>query len=150
MLGNLSERLAIIGTIEPDVTTASTVTTDEIDMRKFERVMFIGLLGTLGTSATVDFSVKGGASSNPASHSTVITGSAITQLTQAGTDASDKQFVVEVSAEQVAEQGLRYIEGSLVVGTATSDVGLVVLGLHKDYTPASDFDLASVAQIISV
>ena len=149
MYGNLSERLAVVATVDPDVLTAAAHTTDEIDMQKWERVLFIIQAGTLGSSATLDFVVNGGASSNAGSHSTAITGTAITQLTQAGSD-SDKQVLVEVSAEQVASQGLRYIEGVATVGTASSDGAIIVLGLHKDYSTAADYDLATVDEIISV
>jgi len=36
----------------------------------------------------------------------------------------------------------------LTVATATSDVGAVILGLDPRYAPASDFDLASVDEIV--
>jgi hypothetical protein len=111
MYGNLSERLAVVATVDPDVLTAAAHTTDEIDMQKWERVLFIIQAGTLGSSATV---------------------------------------LVEVSAEQVASQGLRYIEGVATVGTASSDGAVIVLGLHKDYSTAADYDLATVDEIISV
>ncbi|MCA9906244.1 MAG: hypothetical protein KC547_20455 [Anaerolineae bacterium] len=145
----LSERLAVIATIDPDVTAAGTVITDEIDMSKYRRVMFIVMAGTLGSSATLDFSVKGGASSNAGSHSTAITGKSITQLTQAGTDESDRQAIVEVSATEVRAQSLRYIEGSLVVATASSDAAVIVLGEPAHALPATEIDLASVAEIVT-
>lgn len=142
----LSEQLAIIGTIDPDATAASTVSTDVIDMKHYRRVLFIVLAGELGSSATVDFEVNGDTASN-GSFATAITGKAITQLTQAGTD-SDKQVLVEVTAEEVAAQGFRYIRGDLTVGTATSDMAVVVLGSFLRYSDASQYDLASVDEII--
>lgn len=149
-MGNryFSDEWAIIGTVDPDANAAGTVTTDEIDMSKWERVAFIVMAGALGTNATVDFAVKGGATSSAGSQATAITGKAITQLTEAGTD-SDKQAVVEVSADEVAAQALRYIEGSLVTATATSDSGVLVLGRPRHYGPASDADLASVDEIVT-
>jgi hypothetical protein len=144
----LTERLAVIGTVDPDANTAATYNTDEINMKNFTRVIFIVMAGALGTSATVDFSVSGGASSNAGSHATAVTGKAITQLTEAGGD-SDKQAIVEVTAEECAAQGLQYIEGALVVATATSDCAVIVLGEPAHYSNAPDVDLASVAEIVA-
>ena len=52
-----SERVAVGGVIDPDVTVASTVDSDYIDMLKFNTAMAIGVAGTLGSSATVGFSI---------------------------------------------------------------------------------------------
>ena len=123
----LNERLALIGTIDPDAYSADTYTSDEINMQDYSRVLFILTAGDLGSSATVDFEINGGASSNPGSLATLVTGKDATQLTQAGGD-SNKQVIIEVSAEEAAAQGLQYIEAEVIVGTAACDLGLVVLG----------------------
>lgn len=143
-----SDEWAVIGTIDPDAYAAATYVTDEVNMANWERVAFVIQVGTMASTSTVDFSVKGGASSNAGSHSTAVTGKAITQLTEAGTD-SDKQVVVEVSADECAAQSLQYIEGSLVVAAAASDAGVLVLGRRRHYNPASDGDLASVDEIVT-
>lgn len=144
----LTDFMALVAAIDPDAYAAGTVITDEIDMAVWEKVIFVVMAGTLGTSATVDFSVKGGASSNAGSHSTAVTGKAITQLTDAGSD-DDKQAIVEVSHQECGAQGLRYIEGSLVVAVATSDAGAVAFGVPRNYGPAHKLDLASVDEIVS-
>jgi len=143
----LSEGLAVVSCIDPDVYTAAAYNGDVIDMSKFKRVMFIIQAGTLGTNATVDWVLKGDTTSG-GSYSTTITGKSITQLTEAGTD-SDKQVVVEVTAEEVAAQGYRYIRETLTVGTATSDAGSVAIGFGSRYSPTSDNDLASVDEIVA-
>ena len=143
----LSEALAVVDCIDPDAYTTADITGDTIDMSKHARVMFIVMAGTLGTSATVNFVVYGSASSNMATPG-ALTGKLITQLTEAGTD-SDKQAVVEVTAEEVKAQGYRYIRGTLTIGTATSDAGVVTLADHSRYAPASELDLASVDEIVA-
>lgn len=144
----LSEQLAVVGTIDPDAYTAATYTTDEIEVKHFRRILFVVMAGALGTSATLDFSVKGGATSNAGSHSTTVTGKSITQLTQAGSD-SDKQVLVEVTAEECAAQGLNFIEGSMVVGTATSDAGVLVVADNLRYSTGADYDLSTVDEIVA-
>lgn len=146
MSEKIYEYLAVIATIDPDAYTAATYVTDEIDMQDWDSVLFVVMAGTLGTSATLDFVVNGGATSNAGSHATAVTGTTITQLTQAGSD-SDKQVLVEVTNEAVAAQSLRFIEGSMAIGTATSDAGAVVLGVPRNYRNANQFDLASVDEI---
>jgi hypothetical protein len=141
----LSEALAIVDCIDPDAYTTGAVNGDIIDMSKHRRVMFIVMAGTLGSSATIDFKVQGSAASNMGSAGD-LTGKAITQLTEAGTD-SDKQAVVEVTAEEVAAQGYRYIRGTLTVGTATSDAGVVAVAGFSRYSTLDD--LASVDEIVA-
>lgn len=143
----LSEQLAVVSCIDPDAYGTGAVNGDVIDMENFRRVLFIVQAGTLGSSATLDFGVYGDTASG-GSYATLITGKSITQLTEAGTD-SDKQALVEVTAEEVAAQGLRYIRGTMTVGTATSDAGVVALAGHARFQPASDLDLASVDEIVA-
>lgn len=146
-ISQINERLALIGTIDPDAYSANTYTSDEINMADFKRVVFILSVGELGLLATVDFEINGGASSNPGSLATLVTGKDATQLTQAGSD-SDKQVIIEVSAEEAAAQGLQYLEAEVIVGTAACDLGLIVLGEPAHYSDTAGLDLATVAEVI--
>ncbi len=142
----LSEAVAVVACIDPDAYGTGAQTSDWIDMSKFERVLFIVQAGTLGSSATLDFKVQQSAAdsgTNPAD----ISGKAITQLTEAGTD-SDKQALVEVRADELTA-GYRYIAGVLTVGTATSDAGVLAIASEPNYGPAYDYDLASVDEIVA-
>jgi len=141
----LREQLSVVSCIDPDAYTAATYTGDVIDMQDFRRVIFILQAGDLGSSATLDYRVEGSAVVGLTSSGTV--GTAATQLTQAGTD-SNKQVVIEVTAEQVAALGYRYIRDEMIVGTATSDCGSIALGQLAHYSPASEYDLASVDEIL--
>lgn len=143
----LSERVGVVATVDPDAYGTGDQTTDVIDMKNVNRVMFVVMAGTLGTSATLDFLVKGDTASN-GSFTTTITGKSITQLTEAGTD-SDKQAIVEVTAEEVKAQGFRYIRGTLTIGAAASDAGVIAIASGLAYEPASDYDLASVDEIVA-
>jgi len=145
----LSEELAVVATIDPDAYTTGTQTSDIIDMRYHKRVMFIVQAGALGSTGTIDFLVYGDSAAAMGTE-VALTGKAITQLTEAGTD-SDKQAIVEVTAEEVASQivGGRYIRGKMAVLVATSDAGMIALADHSRYAPASVYDLASVDEIVA-
>lgn len=143
-----SERAAVLATIDPDVTTASTVVSDYCDMTKFRRVMAVVMAGTLGSNATLDAKLR---QATDASGTSVkdITGKSITQLTQAGTDASDKQAIINCMAEELdVEGGFTHVALSVTLAVATSDLGAVVLGFDARHEPASDNDLASVDEIV--
>lgn len=142
MLG--SEQWAVVGVVDPDHNTASAYDTDEIDMSKWHRLMAVVQAGTLGSSATLDFKFQD-ASSSGGSFSD-ISGKAITQLTQAGSD-SDKQSIVNLRFDE-ANDDARYVKGVLTVGTATSDCSCVILGLARS-KPASDNDISTVDEIVA-
>lgn len=140
-----SEYAAVIGVIDPDANTAAAYDSDEIDMSKFQNIQAIVMAGTLGSSATLDFKLQSATSSGGSFSD--ITGKAITQLTQAGSDA-DKQAVINLRAGELTE-GHRYVKAVMTVGTATSDCAAIVLGQCARHAPASDNDLASVDEIVS-
>jgi len=142
-----SEAVAVCATIDPDVTVASTVTSDWVDMGDFETIMAIVMAGTLGASATLDAKLEQ-ASDSSGTGAKDITGKAITQLTQAGTD-SDKQAIINCRAEELdLANGFSHVRLSITVAVATSDVGGIILGLNRRSEPASDGDLASVDEIV--
>ncbi len=138
-----TEKFAVVGVVDPDALTVATHNSDAVDMSLFESVSVILSVGTLGASATVDMDVKSG----PTSGSFPNTVKSITQLTQAGSD-DDKQVVVNVRGEDLTIAD-RFIRAEVVVGTATSDGAVVILGHNPRFAPASDNDLASVDEIVS-
>jgi hypothetical protein len=142
---NLSEELAIVGTIDAASQSTSEKLTDAIDMSKFRRVLFLINCGVLGSSATLDFVVKG-ATSEGGSYAS-ISGTAITQIVKASGDG--KQALVEVSAEVVKAAGYRWIKGSLTPGTAASQAAVMALAGRLRYGMAEENDLADVAEIVA-
>ena len=87
-----SEGVAVGAVIDPDVLTATAFTSTWMSMEVFENAMAIVMAGTLGSSATLDAKLLQ-ATDASGTGSKDITGKAITQLTQAGTD-SDKQAII--------------------------------------------------------
>ena len=143
-----SEVAAVVATIDPDVYTANTYLSDAIDMGKIDQIMAIVMAGTLGSSATVAAKLTQATTSGGVYKD--ITGKAITTLTQASPDASDKQALINCRADELdIDNDYRWVKLSLTVATATSDVGALVLGFGERYGPASDGDLASVDEIVN-
>lgn len=143
----MSEKILVVGVIDPDAYTQSATTykTGIIDMSLHRRVLFIVMVGTMASTSTVDFDVYADTAANGATMAK-LTGKAITQLTEAGTD-SDKQALVEVTAEEVFAAGKRYIRGELLVSTAASDAAVIALASHSRYQPGTD--ATSVDEIVA-
>ena len=144
-----SEIAAIGGVIDPDANTAATLTTGWVSMATFESVMAIILAGTLGSSATLDAKLEQ-ASDSSGTGAKDITGAAITQLTQAGTD-SDKQAVIQCRAQDLdVENSFNHVRLSMTTAVATSDSAALLLGFNPEHAPASDDDEAGVDEIVTV
>lgn len=142
-----SDLVAVLGAIDPDAYSNAAYETAWIDVESFGSVFALIMAGTLGSSATVDAKFQ---SNTIASDSGAgdVTGAAITQLTQAGTD-SDKQAIIELNVDKLTA-GHKFVKLIVTVGTAASDMSAVVFGMHPRYAPARDWDAATVDEIVSV
>ncbi len=140
------EGWAVVGTVDPDALTATAHLSDAIDMSKYDEILAVVLVGDLGTNATVDAKLTQATTSGGTYKD--VTGKAITQLTKASPDDSDKQALISCRGEDLdMDSDYRYVKLSVTVGTATSDGGAVVLGRPKSGL-ASGVDLASVAEMV--
>lgn len=143
-----SEAIALLGVVDPDVTTASTVTTGWIDASEFDRFLAVVSAGTLGSSATIDAKLEQ-ASDSSGTGAKDISGKAITQITQAGTDQSDTQALINLRQTELdLANNFTHFRLSITVGTATSDACGHVFGYAPNYAPASDFNAASVGEVV--
>lgn len=146
-----TERVVPVAVIDPDAYTAADYDTVWVPLKDFFRFMAVVCAGTLGSSATLDAKLRV-ATDSSGTNAADVTGSGITQLTQAGSD-SDKQAVINFDPQQfLAGAALDYTHVSLrmTVGTATSDAGAVLLGIDPRFLPASDYDASTVDSITSV
>lgn len=141
-----SDRARVVATIDPDAYAAGTYTSDWVHMGLFDSMLAVVLAGDLGVGATLDAKLQQ-ATDSAGTGAKDITGKAITQLTQAGTD-SDKQALINCRSEELdVAGGFDYVRLSMTVATAASDCGAVVLGFDARYGPATDLD--SVDEIVA-
>ena len=144
-----SDISAVVGVIDPDVTAAGTVTTGWVEAADFHSFLGVVLAGTLGNSATVDAKIEQ-ATDGSGTGAKDLSGSSITQLTEAGTD-SDKQALIQFRPEDLdVDNSFTHVRLSITVATATSDAGGVLLGFGPRYGPASDSDASTVNEIVTV
>lgn len=141
-----SEAAAVVATIDPAAIAAGAVLSDAVDMSKFDRIQAIVMAGTLGASATLDGKLQQATTAGGTYKD--ITGKAITQLVKATDD--DKQAVINCRADELdMDNDYRFVKLVMTVAVATSDAGGIVMGHAPRYGPASDNDLASVAEIVA-
>ena len=143
--GLLCENLAVLGSIDPDANGVGALNTDWVDMSKFNQALFIVQVGEFAAGGTADFKLEE-ATSAAGAGAQDISGKSITQLTDAGTD-DDKQALVNIQAAELSD-GYRYVRGVLTIAVAAVDSAVIALGGAPTYLPASDFDLASVDEIV--
>ncbi len=132
-----SNRGVLAAVIDPDALTAATHTSGWVSMVDFGAIMAVIMAGTLGASATVDAKLEQ-ATDSSGTGTKDISGKAITQLTQAGTD-SDKQAIINCRSDELdVNNSFTHVRLSITVGTATSDGGGLILGFDGRYQPVAD------------
>jgi hypothetical protein len=141
-----SNRAVVAATIDPDAYTAAAYTSDYVSLADFESLMAVIMVGTMASTSTVDAKLVQ-ATDSSGTGSKDISGKAITQLTEAGTD-SDKQAIINCRSDELdVAGGFTHVAVTVTVGTAASDMGAVIIGLDGRYQPVAD--LASVDEVIS-
>lgn len=137
------EKIAIVGTIDPVTVVNTEVFTDVVDMSKFHQCLGIALIGNVAAEA-IDFKAYTCASGG----GSAVALKSATQLAAHATNNDGVQVVINVRAEDLAATSAQYIKFGLVTGGATGGpCAVVALGVDARFQPASDNDLASVAQI---
>jgi hypothetical protein len=139
-----SEKVAIVGVLDPAASIAAVQYTDVIDMSKWHQALGLFLLGNMDDAATVICAAYrcDSAGNNAAAIKTETLGAA------AGND--NTQVVIGVRKEDLHPQTTynRYIKFGITNGAGGGGTCCVVgLGVDPVYGPASDNDLASVQQI---
>ena len=133
--GLLSEDVAVDGVIDPDANAAGTLLTAWIPIAKYGQLLAIVAAGDLGVSATIDAKLRQ-AKDSSGTGAKDIAGKAITQLTQAGTDKSNKQALLNIRAEELdRNNGFTHVALSMTTAVATSDSGAIVIGTRSRFSP---------------
>lgn len=140
----LAEQLAILATLDPASTAASTVVSGWVSMANFDSIMAILDVGVFGASATVDAKLRQ-AQDSSGTGAKDITGKAIVQMLAAG--GNNKQVTLECRDTDLdATNTFSYVALSVTIGTAATLISAVLLGGNPNYFPASANNQAGVLQ----
>lgn len=145
---NVSERLAIVGVVNPASYGAGEQLSAAISLSGLRRLMAVVQTGVMGASATIDVSLKGSTTSGGTY--TAITGAALVQIVKATGD--NIQAELEVSPQRIEDLALGYtfVKLSVTVGVAASIVGAQVFADRTRYVDAALYDLSSVKQKVTL
>lgn len=139
-----SDRQTLAAVINPQSAGAGTVTSGWVSLENYDQIQALILTGTLGTSATVDAKLQQATDSSGTSAKD-ITGKAITQLVKASND-NDQAIINCRSDELDVANKFAFVQLSITVGTAASEVAGVVLGTDARFQPMTA--VATVVQTI--
>jgi hypothetical protein len=154
MVQALSEQLALVGYISTSAGfTGASKQTATIDMDIFRRALIIlqghvaTTLATTHGGLTLSIWDAGATGTNPSTAIITCTGLQLSKTTRG------YQTIAEVRSEQLntvvssaATYG-RFFQARVKNGTLKAIANVIVLGDTARYGPASDYDLASVAEI---
>jgi hypothetical protein len=141
-----SERFAIAAVVAPGARAAGAGNSNWIDTALYTRLAAIIATGTLGAGATVDAKWQAALDASGTGSADVAEGQ-LTQIVKASGD--NKQAIMNLDVNRLKDRTKRFVRLVLTVGTAASDASAVVLGVDPKHSPATDYDLASVAQIVA-
>jgi len=142
----ISEKIAVLATMDPVSVAAGTVVSGYVSMRDFASVAALLMVGAMGANGTIDAKLRQ-ATSSAGAGAKDITGKAITQLLAASNSPS--QVLIECRADDLdVNNAYEYVALSVTVGTAASVLGAVLLGGNGRFQPATAFNQTAVAQVI--
>lgn len=142
----LNEQIAVLTTFDPASVAAGTVVTAWVPAANFHSMAAMIQTGVLGASATLDAKLRQ-ATDAAGTGAKDVTGKAITQIVKASGDG--KQASIEMRAEDLdVNNGFAFVALSVTVGTAASIFGAQLVGFNARFMPASQFNAATVLQVI--
>ena len=142
----LTENAALLAVLSPASVAASTVLTAWVPAANFHSFSAMIQTGVLGASATVDAKLRQ-ATDASGTGAKDITGKALVQIVKASGD--NVQAFIEMRSDDLdGNNGFSFVALSLTVGVAASQVSAALLGFNARFMPASDFDAATVVQIV--
>lgn len=126
-----SDRLSLLAVIDPDANAAGVLDTPWLSVAEVESFLALIAAGDLGTNATLDAKLRQ-AKDDVGTDAKDITNKAITQLTQAGTNRSNKQAFINLESEDL-DNGFSHVSLRVTGATATSDYAAFVFGFNSKY-----------------
>jgi len=144
MQGNLNENVKTVQALDPDNYAASAHNGTAIDTRGYQDIEYTLQVGDMGTNGTIAAKVQESDASG--SGYADITGAAITAMTQASPDQSNKAAIIRIRLQAPRKRYQRIV---VTPGTAASDLAVSAkLSGPSDHKPITQ--PSYVDQVVSV
>jgi hypothetical protein len=141
-----SEQIAVLGSVNPSSQAAGAAVSGWISVLQFQKFLALIMVGAIGAGGTVDAKIQQAQDASGTAAKDV-TGKAITELVAAG--GGNVQVAINLDGPELdTNNGFAYIQLSVTTAAAASLTAAAVLGFNPRFAPASDFNAASVAQIV--
>lgn len=140
-----SDYVAVAGAIDPQLLDDGSLTSDWVALADFTQVMFVVNLGA--TDITTDVKIQSADDSSGTNNTDI----ALLVVTQLADDDDNKQVILSVDQSEV-NTGDTHVAVVVTAGDGTlgSNVSAVCLGFNSEFQPASNKDVASVAEIVTL
>lgn len=136
-----SEKIALVGAINPQTVANVEQFTGVVDLGAYHQALGIALLGNMAAE-TINFT----AYRCDAAGNNAVALKAATQLSASATANDGKQVMVNVTADELMASGAQYVKFGLVTGDTTGGPAAVVaLGVDGRINPVSQ--AASVLEV---
>jgi hypothetical protein len=129
-----TEEMALLTTHWPAVRQVATHVSDWVLVRDYPRLLFKLKVGIMGASSTLDAKLQQ-ASTSTGTGVKDISGKAITQLTQAGTDDNSVVGINLRTEELDVQGGFEYVRFSVTIAAADCTYDAELLGFDPRYAP---------------
>ena len=141
-----TEQVAVLGAIVPSSQAAGTAVTGWLSAANFQKFLAVVQAGAMGAGGTIDAKIQQ-ATDASGTNAKDVPNKAITELAAAG--GGDVEVAINLDAQELdTNGGFGFIQLSITTATAASGTAGLVFGFLPRYAPASDFNAASVAQIV--
>ena len=142
-----SEQVGVLDAITPISQAAGSVSTAWVSVQNFHKALALVQIGVFGASATVDANVQQAQDNAGTGAKAFTNAKAITQLLAAG--GNNKQIEINIATSELdVENSFYFVRLTITVGTAATLVSGAVIGFNARNAPGSDFNNASVTQIV--
>lgn len=131
-----SDRVTLLGVIDPDANSTGALSTGWVNAGQYESLMAVVVVGDIVSTGTVDAKLEQATSSGGAGAKDV-TGKAITQLTQAGTDSNKQAFINCQSEDLDVAGGFAFVRLTMTGGTAGADSAAFLFGMDARFAPGT-------------
>jgi len=123
-----------LGAIYPETAAIGTHTFGYVNTANYQRGIVLIMVGDMAQGATLDVQVWQ-ATDDAGTDAKIVTGKAITQLTQAAGDGDDL-LAIEVRTEELdVDGGFSYVSVVVTVAAGTVDLAVLGLGFTSNYPP---------------
>ena len=138
------DAVTVLAAMHPEDGATPAHETAWVSARDFDQYVGIVLAGALGTSGTLTAQIEE-ANDDQGDGATPVENKVAAALTDASSD-DDKQVVIHVRADELSADAT-HIRLRVLIGTAASLVGGVLLGLSPRYTPTTE--ATTVHEVVS-